>query len=82
MARVKVVEIKEAEGTVERVFNEQQKVRGEGIVTNLFKGFAISPHVLGANWSKLKALMGYKQLSHMFKEGLAVSLAVKNKCAY
>ncbi len=80
--RVKLVEIDEAEGEVKEVFDEIQKVRGKGLVSNLFKGYAIWPELLKANWQRMGVIMGGGTLSRKVKESVMIALAELNRCDY
>ncbi len=81
--RIKLVEIDQARGEVKEVFDDIQKIRGEGRVSNLFKGYAISPELLKANWQRMKAIMGEGSLlSRKLKESVMVALAELNQCTY
>jgi len=80
--RVRLVEIDQAEGEVKEVFDDIQRVRGEKRVSNLFKGYAIFPELLKANWQRMKAIMGGGTLSKKLKESVMVALAELNQCTY
>ena len=80
--RVKLVEIDQARGEVKEVFDDIQKIRGEGRVSNLFKGYAVSPELLKANWQRMKAIMGGGRLSRKFMESVMIALAELNRCTY
>jgi len=80
--RVRLVEVDQAAGEVKEVFNEIERVRGRGRVSNLFKGYAISPDILKANWQRMKAIMGGGILSRKLKESIMIVLAEMNKCSY
>ena len=81
--RIKLVEIDQAHGDVKNVYDDIQKVRGEGRVSNLFRGYAVSPEILKANWQRMKAIMGEGSLlSRKLKESVMVALAELNQCTY
>jgi len=80
--RVRLVEIDQAQGEVKEVFEDIQRVRGEGRVSNLFKGYAIFPELLKANWQRMNALMRGGNLSKKLKESVMVVLAEFNRCSY
>ena len=81
--RIKLVEIDQAHGDVKNVYDDIQKVRGEGRVSNLFRGYAVSPEILKANWQRMKAIMGEGSLlSRKLKESVMVALAELNPCTY
>jgi len=81
--RIKLVEIDQAHGDVKNVYDDIQKVRGEGRVSNLFRGYAVSPEILKANWQRMKAIMGEGSLlSRKLKESVMIALAELNRCGY
>ncbi len=82
MVRIKLIEIEEAEGLVKEVYDDIQRVRGEGMVSNLLKGFANFPELLKANWERMCVIMGKGNLSKKLKESIALGLAVANGCTY
>jgi hypothetical protein len=80
--RVRLVQSAEAQADVKEVFEDIERVRGKGRVSNLFKGYAISPAVLKANWERMKAIIGGGVLSRKLKESIMVALAELNQCTY
>ncbi len=80
--RVELTQPDQARGDVKAVFDEIELIRGKGRVSNLFKGYAIFPELLKANWQRMKALMGGGTLSRKLKEGVMVALAELNQCSY
>jgi hypothetical protein len=80
--RVKLVREEDASGVVKDVFEEMEQVRGKGRISNLFRGYAIAPEILKANWNRMKALMGGGRLSKKLKEAVMVALAELNQCTY
>ncbi len=82
MPRIRLIEVAEATGTVRAVFDDMQRVRGAGRVSNLFKGYAAFPELLAANWERMKALMAGGTLSRKLKESIMIALAEINGCTY
>jgi alkylhydroperoxidase/carboxymuconolactone decarboxylase family protein YurZ len=80
--RVKLMEIDEAKGDVKDVFEDMQRVRGKGRVSNLFKGYAIWPELLRANWQRMKVVMRGGNLSRKVKESVMIAVAELNQCDY
>ena len=80
--RVKLVQIEDAKGEVKAVFDDMQKIRGPGRVSNLFKGYAIWPELLKVNWQRMKVVMGSGSLSRKVKESIMIALAEINRCKY
>ena len=80
--RVKLVQIEDAKGEVKEVFDDMQKIRGPGCVSNLFKGYAIWPELLKVNWQRMKVVMGSGSLSRKVKESIMIALAEINRCKY
>jgi len=79
---VKLVQIEDASGEVKEIFDDMQKVRGPGRVSNLFKGYAIWPELLKVNWQRMRVVMGGGSLSRKLKEGIMIALAEINRCEY
>jgi len=82
MAKIKLIQIEEAEGLVKEVYDDIQRIRGEGKVSNLFKSYANFPALLKANWEQAKVVMGGGKLTKKMKETMAIGLAVVNNCSY
>ena len=82
MARIRLADTAEATGTVNAVFEDIQRVRGEGRVSNLFKGYAAFPDLLGVQWERMKVLMRGGTLSRKLKESIMIALAEINRCTY
>jgi hypothetical protein len=80
--RVKLIEIGDAQGDVIEVFEDMQRVRGTGRVSNLFKGYAIWPELLKVNWQRMKVVMRGGSLSRKLKESVMIALAELNRCKY
>jgi hypothetical protein len=80
--RVKLVEIDEAKGDVMDIYEDMQRVRGKGRVSNLFKGFALWPELLKINWPRMKLVMRGGSLSRKLKESVMIALAELNRCQY
>lgn len=80
--RVRLVEVDQASADVKAIFDDMERVRGKGRISNLFKGYAISPDILKANWQRMKAIMGGGTLSRKLKESIMIVLADINKCTY
>ena len=80
--RVKLVQIEDAKGEVKEIFEDMQKIRGPGRVSNLFKGYAIWPELLKVNWQRMKVVMGSGSLSRKVKESIMIALAEINRCKY
>jgi hypothetical protein len=82
MPRIRLVEVGAATGGVRAVFDDVQRVRGEGRVSNLFRGYAAFPELLAANWERMKVLLRGGTLSRKLKESIMVALAEINRCTY
>jgi hypothetical protein len=80
--RVKLVQIEDAAAEVKEVYDDMQKIRGPGRVSNLFKGYAIWPELLKVNWQRMKVVMGSGRLSRKVKESIMIALAELNRCEY
>ena len=82
MPRIRLIEVAEAAGAVRAVFDDMQRVRGEGRVSNLFRGYAAFPELLAANWERMRVLMRGGKLSRKLKESIMIALAEINRCTY
>ncbi len=82
MPRIRLVEVAGATGAVRAVFDDIQRVRGTGHVSNLFKGYAAFPELLAANWERMQVLMRGGTLSRKLKESIMIALAEINRCTY
>lgn len=82
MPRIGLLEIAEATGAVRSVYDDIQRARGEGHVSNLFKAYAAFPELLAANWERMKVLMRGGTLSRKLKECVMIALAEINRCTY
>jgi hypothetical protein len=78
--RVRLVEIDQAQGEVKGAFEEMEKIRGG--VTPLFKGYAIFPELMKANWQLMKAVYGGGSLSRKLKDSIIIALAEYSQCTY
>ena len=82
MAYIHLVDPAAATGLVREVFDDVERVRGKGRVSNLLRGYAAHPELLKANWERMKVLLGGGVLSRRLKEAIMVALAELNRCTY
>jgi alkylhydroperoxidase family enzyme len=82
MPRIKLTEIHEAEGELKALYDEIQRVRGQGRVSNLFKGYGAFPALAKANFDRLQVLMTRGTLSGKLKESIMMAAAQINGCDY
>lgn len=82
MAHIHLVDPARAGGSVRETFDDVERVRGQGRVSNLLKGYALHPELLRANWERMKLLLYRGYLSRRLKESVLVALAEVNGCAY
>ena len=82
LPRIKLTRDEEATGMVQEVFADIERVRGQGRVSNLFRGYSAFPELLQVNWLRMKVLMGGGTLSRKLKESIMLSLAEINGCDY
>jgi len=80
--RVKIVEIDQAQGEAKELFEEIQRVRGKGRVSNVMRGFAISPEIGRVYWQRLKAVVEGGVLSTKLKEAVGIAQAELARCDY
>jgi alkylhydroperoxidase family enzyme len=82
MAHINLVDPAHVDGTVRETFDDVERVRGQGRVSNLLRGYALHPDLLRANWERMKVLLYGGYLSRRLKESVLVALAEVNGCAY
>jgi len=79
---IDLVPIEQATGARKEFYDEMQRLRGPGRVSNLFKAYAAFPALAKANFQRLMVLLSQGNLSVKFKEALMTALAEANKCDY
>lgn len=71
-----------ATGELRELYEDLERVRGKGRVSNLFKGYGKFPALAKANFQRLNTLLGQGQLSLKLKEAILTALAELNHCDY
>jgi len=71
-----------ATGDLKRLYDDLERVRGKGRVSNLFKAYGKFPALGRANFERLNILLGQGNLSVKLKEAVMVALAEINHCLY
>ncbi len=71
-----------AQGARKALYDELEKVRGKGRVSNLFRAYAAFPELGMANFQRLMALLTKGSLTVKFKEAVMTALAEINRCDY
>jgi uncharacterized peroxidase-related enzyme len=79
---VDLVPIERAAGARKALYDQIERVRGPGRVSNLFKAYAAFPELAQANFQRLMVLLTKGNLSVKFKEAVMTALAEVNKCDY
>jgi uncharacterized peroxidase-related enzyme len=79
---IDLVPIEGATGARKELYDEMERVRGPGRVSNLFKAYAAFPALAKANFQRLMVLLSQGNLSVKFKEAVMTALAEANKCDY
>ena len=79
---VDLVPIDRATGARKALYDQIERVRGSGRVSNLFKAYAAFPELAQANFQRLMVLLTKGNLSVKFKEAVMTALAEVNKCDY
>ncbi|GGC53081.1 carboxymuconolactone decarboxylase family protein [Chelatococcus reniformis] len=74
--------VEDATGDLKRLYDDLERVRGKGRVSNLFKAYGKFPALGEANFRRLNILLGQGQLSNKLKEAVMVALAEINHCTY
>ena len=67
--------IEKAKGARKELYDEMERVRGPGRVSNLFKAYAAFPALAKANFHRLMVLLSQGNLSLKFKEAVMTALA-------
>src|SRR6516225_3776815 len=79
---IELVPPERATGTRKELYDELERVRGPGRVSNLFKAYSAFPELGQANFRRLMVLLTRGSLSVKFKEAVMTALAEANKCDY
>lgn len=82
MAYIELVPTEKATGELKDLYNDLERVRGKGRVSNLFKGYGAFPALAQANFTRLNILLGQGKLSAKLKEAVLTALAEINHCEY
>ncbi len=72
----------QATGKLRELYDDLERVRGKGHVSNLFKAYGAFPELGIANFKRLSVLLGQGTLSAKLKESVMTALAVINHCDY
>lgn len=81
-AYIELTAPEEATGELKELYDALERVRGEGRVSNLFKGYGKFPQLAMANFERLNILLQKGKLSVKLKEGILTALAELNHCDY
>lgn len=79
---VEFVPFEKAEGLRKTLYEEVERVRGKGYLSNLFKAYSAFPELGLANFRRLVVLLSQGVLSVKFKEAVMTALAEVNRCDY
>ena len=79
---IELVPVEQASGARKALYDDLERVRGKGRVSNLFKAYAAFPELGMANFKRLGVLLGQGTLSVLLKEAVMTGLAVINHCDY
>ncbi len=79
---IELVSVDQATGARKALYDELERVRGKGRVSNLFKAYAAFPDLGMANFRRLMTLLTMGSLSVKFKEAMMTALAEINRCDY
>ena len=81
-AFIDLVPAEKATGDLKVLYDDLERVRGKGRVSNLFKGYGAFPELAQANFKRLNILLGKGKLSVKLKEAVLLALAEINHCKY
>ncbi|PPR11357.1 MAG: hypothetical protein CFH41_00938 [Alphaproteobacteria bacterium MarineAlpha11_Bin1] len=79
---IELVEVEKATGDRKHLYDDLERVRGKGRVSNLFKAYGAFPELGIANFKRLTVLLSRGTLSEKLKESVMTALAVINHCDY
>jgi uncharacterized peroxidase-related enzyme len=79
---IELVPPESATGARKELYDELERIRGPGRVSNLFKAYSAFPELGQANLRRLMVLLTKGSLSVKFKEAVMTALAEANKCDY
>jgi uncharacterized peroxidase-related enzyme len=79
---IELVPVENATGARKALYDELERTRGKGRVSNLFKAYAAFPELGMANFQRLMALLTKGSLTVKFKEAVMTALAEINRCDY
>jgi uncharacterized peroxidase-related enzyme len=79
---IELVPPESATGARKQLYDQLERIRGPGRVSNLFKAYSAFPELAEANLRRLMVLLTKGSLSVKFKEAVMTALAEANKCDY
>lgn len=80
VARIKLIELEEANEQVMAVYKDMERLRGKGKIGIQYKAYANLPDVLEAHWNKTKYLTYSNILPQKIKEAASVIVSVALGC--
>lgn len=80
MARIKVMDINEANEGAKKIFDEFMEQRGN--VPNMFRTLAYRPQILETAYTHFKTILSTGTVDIKLKEIVAVRVSVMNECSY
>jgi uncharacterized peroxidase-related enzyme len=82
MPFIELTPVEQADGELKQLYDDLERVRGKGRVSNLFKAYGKFPALGRANFDRLMVLLSQGTLSLRLKEAVMVALAEINHCTY
>ncbi len=83
MASVKMIEVDEATGQIQKIYQDIMDTLGIDFVPNMYKAMASNPSYLAASWNKIQAIMNQTgKLDDLTKAIIALTVSTMNGCAY
>lgn len=79
---IELTPVEQATGKRKELYDDLERVRGKGRVSNLFKAYGAFPELGQANFTRLSVLLSQGTLSVKLKEAVMTALAVINHCDY
>jgi len=83
MSSIKMIEVEEATGRVQEIYQEIMGTLSIDFVPNMYKAMARNPAYLEASWNKIRAVMNEeRKLNDLTKAIIALTVSTMNGCAY
>src|ERR1700733_8970799 len=82
MARMALIECKDASPEVRAVYDDIMATRGSDWINNFWKALANDPATLKRTWESIKQIMAPGAIDPLTKEMIYLAVSVSNQCGY